>query len=176
LPDISLTQLPGPFIDRRRSKLLRSLYALLHWGLIDLDLRMLIRRVAQLMTVAFSGIILVSWVNEIYDLPYLMRLSGPSEPSYYSASIETLWAFFVLLLVLVGTRALLKQIRYLEGFLPVCSFCKMIRLDDGIWVPVERYLQERSAVKMTHSLCPGCAKKHYGYGEDVGEGSQGGFG
>jgi hypothetical protein len=142
------------------------MYALLHWGLIDLDFKMLLRRVAQLVTVAFAGIIFVSWVNEIYDLPYLLHLGEASAPNYFESAIETLWALFVLFLVLVSTRALLKKIRYLEGFLPVCSFCKKIRVEDQTWVSIEAYLRERSDVKMTHSLCPPCAKKHYDYVED----------
>jgi hypothetical protein len=152
--------------DRRTNPFMRRVYALLHWGLIDLDFKMLLRRVAQLVTVAFAGIILVSWVNEIYDLPYLLRLGDASAPNYFEAAIETLWALFVLFLVLVSTRALLKKIRYLEGFLPVCSFCKKIRVEDQTWVSIERYLSERSDVKMTHSLCPPCAKEHYDYVDD----------
>jgi len=163
------------FIDRRTHKLWRKFYAIIHWGLIDLDFKMLLLRMAQLVSVAFAGIILVSWVNEIYDLPYLLGMAERTPLNCYEASLETLWALFVLFLVLVSTRALLKKIRYLEGFLPVCSFCKKIRIEDDSWVPIERYLQEHSDVKMTHSLCPPCAKKHYGYVEDE-SGTAGGTG
>ena len=121
------------FIDRRKHKLLRKLYVLIHWGLIDLDFKTLLRRMAQLVSVAFSGIILASWVNEIYDLPYLLGVAEQTPRNLHEASIETLWALFVLFLVLVSTRALLKKIRYLEGFLPVCSFCKKIRIEDNSW-------------------------------------------
>ena len=156
----------SPFMDRRKRKLLRRFYALLHWGLIDLDFQTLLKRMAQLVATAFSGIILVSWVNEIYDLPYLLGLADPTPANLYEASIETLWCLFVLFLVLVSTRALLKQIRYLEGFLPVCSFCKKIRNDKGEWIELEEFMHQRTNVKMTHSLCPPCAKEHYGYEDE----------
>ncbi len=42
---------------------------------------------------------------------------------------------------------------------------KSIRVDDE-WVAIEHYLQERSDVQMTHSLCPPCAKKHYDYDKE----------
>jgi len=157
----------GMFLtDRRRYLWLRRLYAIIHWGLIDLDFNTLLRRMAQLVATAFAGIILVTWVNEIYDLPYLMGLSDPSPVNYYEAAIETFWALFVLFLVLVSTRALLKQIRYLEGFLPVCSFCKKIRNDEGQWIELEQFMHEQTRVQMTHSLCPPCAMEHYGYEEE----------
>lgn len=155
----------SPFIDRRKSRFIRRLYAALHIGLIDLDFRTLVKRILQLEIVAIGGIILASWANELYDLPNLLYGAPPSRPNVYECWMETAWALAVMFFVLVITRALLKQIRYLEGFLPVCSFCKNIRVDD-YWVPIEAYLQERADVRMTHSLCPPCAKQHYGYDDE----------
>jgi len=154
-----------PFIDRRRYLFLRKIYAFIHVGLIDLDFKTLVRRIMQLETIAFAGIIAVSWVNEIYQLPSLIYGTARTAPNLYEASLETAWALFVLFLVLVITKALLKQIRYLGGFLPVCSYCKSIRVNDH-WVALEDYLHEHADVKMTHSLCPACAKKYYDYDEE----------
>ncbi len=127
-------------------------------------------RITQLVVIAFIGVISFSWINEVWDLPYLVYNAPSSAPNYFEAWMETGWALFVMLLVLSSTQALLKQIRYMEGFLPVCSFCKKIRVDQD-WVPIEHYLHEHSRVRMTHSLCPLCAKEHYGYieGEIVEE-------
>ena len=157
----------SPFIDRRKHPWLRRMYAILHAGLIDLDFKTLIKRITQLVMIAFAGIIAFTWVNEIYDLPYLLYGASPTPVNLFEAWMETGWALFVMLLVLSSTQALLKQIRYMEGFLPVCSFCKKIRVAQD-WVPIEHYLHEHSRVQMTHSLCPVCAKEHYGYveGED----------
>ena len=49
----------------------------------------------------------------------------------------------------------------LEGILSICAFCKQIRNDDGTWVQVERYVQDRSALKFSHGVCPPCVEKHY---------------
>jgi hypothetical protein len=152
------------FINRRRHPWLRRTYAILHAGLIDLDFKTLVKRITQLIVIAFVGVVAFSWINEIYDLPYLVYQAPPTPVNYFEAWMETGWAMFVMLLVLSSTQALLKQIRYMEGFLPVCSFCKKIRVEHD-WVPIEHYLHEHSRVKMTHSLCPVCAKEHYGYVE-----------
>lgn len=161
----------APLVERRRRPWLRKLYAILHAGLIDLDFQTLVKRITQLVIVAFAGIISFSWINEIWDLPYLVYGAPPTPVNYFEAWMETGWALFVMLLVLSSTKALLKQIRYLEGFLPVCSFCKKIRVESQ-WVPIEHYLHEHSRVRMTHSLCPVCAREHYGYVEEEDEAEQ----
>ena len=55
-----------------------------------------------------------------------------------------------------------REIRVLKGFLPICSFCKKIRVDDQKWQQMEIYIAERSEARFTHTFCPECAKKHYG--------------
>jgi DNA-binding response OmpR family regulator len=54
----------------------------------------------------------------------------------------------------------------LRGILPICSFCKKIRNDEGYWDRVEAYITRHSLAEFSHSVCPECLKKHYpGYEE-----------
>lgn len=53
----------------------------------------------------------------------------------------------------------LKEIKTLEGFLPICAKCKNIRDDKGFWYRVEEYIRDHSEAEFTHSLCPECAKE-----------------
>ena len=55
----------------------------------------------------------------------------------------------------------LTEVKTLRGILPICSFCKKIRDDDGYWNQVEVYVKERSDADFSHSICPVCLKKHY---------------
>lgn len=55
----------------------------------------------------------------------------------------------------------LAEVKTLRGFLPICSNCMKIRDDEGFWQKIEKYIQDRSDVKFSHSLCPDCAKKLY---------------
>jgi PleD family two-component response regulator len=61
----------------------------------------------------------------------------------------------------------LREIKTLEGFLPICSSCRRIRKKDQpperqeSWVPMEQYLDEHGGVKLTHSICPRCIRKLY---------------
>ena len=61
----------------------------------------------------------------------------------------------------------LGHIKRLEGILPICSFCKKIRHEDGdpedqrSWMKIENYLSIRTEAQISHSICPECLKKHY---------------
>ena len=55
----------------------------------------------------------------------------------------------------------IKEIKALRGILPVCSFCKRVRDDQGFWEQVDVYLQKHSLADISHSICPECAKEHY---------------
>ncbi len=55
-----------------------------------------------------------------------------------------------------------KQIQELELMLPLCSNCKKYRTEDGLWLPIEKYLIDTGAPKLTHGICPECSEKLYG--------------
>lgn len=59
-------------------------------------------------------------------------------------------------------RELEQRVEELEGILPICSFCKKIRDEDGRWEQVESYVSHRSAAEFSHSVCTDCEKEHYG--------------
>ncbi len=58
-------------------------------------------------------------------------------------------------------QALLKQIQTLEGIIPICSYCKNIRDDEGYWKRIEEYMTKHSRAKFSHGICPDCMKKHF---------------
>lgn len=49
-----------------------------------------------------------------------------------------------------------REVRQLEGMLPICPKCKRIRTDDNHWEPVERYISKRSVAQFSHGICPEC--------------------
>ena len=56
-------------------------------------------------------------------------------------------------------EAALEEIKTLTGILPICSYCKQIRNDDGYWQQVEEYISEHSEAMFSHGICPACYKK-----------------
>lgn len=58
-------------------------------------------------------------------------------------------------------QQLAARVRVLEGILPICSFCKKIRRDDGDWEQIESYVSQRSEAQFSHGLCERCLQEHY---------------
>ncbi len=55
----------------------------------------------------------------------------------------------------------LKELKTLQGLLPICVGCKKIRDDRGYWKRLEQYLEEHSEAKFSHGLCPDCFAELY---------------
>jgi len=53
----------------------------------------------------------------------------------------------------------LQEIRTLQGLIPICSWCKKMRNDEGLWQQMEHYITEHCDASFTHGICPECAKK-----------------
>jgi hypothetical protein len=72
-------------------------------------------------------------------------------------------------LIVIGATVMLSVVRkraeedvkVLRGLLPICSYCKKIRDDEGYWQQVERYIAARSEADFSHGMCPDCGSKHF---------------
>ncbi len=53
----------------------------------------------------------------------------------------------------------LDEISTLKGVLPICSYCKNIRDDDGLWEQMEAYISSHSDTQFSHGICPDCLAK-----------------
>lgn len=60
----------------------------------------------------------------------------------------------------------LKEIKVLQGLIPICSYCKKIRDDAGLWQQMESYITKHSEASFTHGICEPCAKKHFSVDEE----------
>lgn len=56
----------------------------------------------------------------------------------------------------------MEEIKILRGILPICSNCKKIRSDKGLWEQLEAYIETRTDASFSHGICPDCAEKLYG--------------
>ncbi len=53
----------------------------------------------------------------------------------------------------------LKEIKILKDILPICSYCKNIRDDEGSWKQMESYISSHSDTQFSHGICPDCLVK-----------------
>lgn len=54
-----------------------------------------------------------------------------------------------------------RQVKRLEGLLPICGHCKKIRDENNQWHVLEVYIKDHSAADFSHGICPECLAKHY---------------
>jgi len=59
----------------------------------------------------------------------------------------------------------MADVRQLEGFLSICSYCKRIRTEEQSWEQMEQYISDHSHAQFSHGICPSCfdkAKEDFG--------------
>lgn len=106
----------------------------------------------------FALIILLSWFNELVDLPRYLVGGGPHYRDFRDSMVTTIVVLLIALVVLRLTRQLLARLHYLEGMLRVCAWCRKIGQDDK-WVRIEDYFAHDFQIQTTHGMCPECLKK-----------------
>jgi len=55
----------------------------------------------------------------------------------------------------------LSELRILRGIVPICSYCKRVRTEEGSFESVEQYVGERSEAAFSHTVCPDCLTEHF---------------
>jgi PAS domain S-box-containing protein len=50
----------------------------------------------------------------------------------------------------------LAEVQTLQGFLPICSYCKRVRDDENYWEGVDAYIAKHTNTKFSHGICPAC--------------------
>ena len=118
------------------------------------------KRVLLFETIGFALVIGLVWSDELLDLPHHLLKAPPRPPEYREGALESCAVLALAAGTLLWTRRALAKIRYLEGFLSVCSFCKRIRVGDR-WVPIDVYVTQHSEAVFSHGLCPDCRQEHY---------------
>jgi DNA-binding response OmpR family regulator len=53
-----------------------------------------------------------------------------------------------------------REVKQLEGLLPICTYCKRIRDEADSWSQVEEYVGRRTEAQFSHGICPDCYDRH----------------
>lgn len=111
--------------------------------------------------ISFAIIIIILWIDEIFDFPAILLNAPPTPVNWQESLFES--GLIVLLggIIIRFTSKILKRMRYLEGTLYVCAWCKKIRDIGQNWRAMEAYIDQRADVKFSHGICPECAEKLY---------------
>ncbi len=55
----------------------------------------------------------------------------------------------------------LSEIKTLRSILPMCSHCRKVRDNEGVWERLETYLSDHTDTRFSHGLCPDCLRELY---------------
>lgn len=119
------------------------------------------KQVLSYQLMAFTAMIALIWLDEFLDIPHLLLGSMATPVNWRESLFETLIIAPVGLVIIRNTRILFSRMKYLEGFLRICSSCKKICDEQGNWQPMESYIHDRSEARFSHGICPHCAVKLY---------------
>jgi len=101
--------------------------------------------------------------NPIVDFMNAPAFHGITVMVFFSGNIFIIIGLIVLNFQRVefDLSAAMAEVKTLRGMIPICSSCKKIRDDQGIWNQIEVYIRDHSEADFTHSICPECIKKLY---------------
>jgi hypothetical protein len=111
-------------------------------------------------TLGFALVILTLWLDELTDVPRLIIGREPTPVNYPELVLESGIMLLLGAIVIAVSARLLKRIKYLEGFLFVCSYCKRINVN-GNWIPLDEFISKNTEVSLSHGLCPDCEKEEF---------------
>jgi PAS domain S-box-containing protein len=58
-------------------------------------------------------------------------------------------------------RMALSEIRTLKGIIPICSYCRNVRNDQGAWDQLEANIMANFEARFSHGICPDCLPKTF---------------
>jgi sigma-B regulation protein RsbU (phosphoserine phosphatase) len=90
-------------------------------------------------------------------------ITKPFHPAEFEARVRVAERM-VKLQTALATRVVeledaLSHVQRLQGLLPICSYCKMVRNETNYWQQVEAYITTHSDLELTHSVCPNCLER-----------------
>jgi len=103
----------------------------------------------------------------LFHAVFVMTVMGATENAMLLATMTVARGAVILVMALwfarlaEHERQLLRYVVKLEGLLRICSVCKSIRNEQGVWEPLEAFISDRSDADFTHGLCPRCVARHY---------------
>lgn len=109
-------------------------------------------------SLGFFTIVILTWAEELFTFMHQVLGREAHLPNFQEAAIKT--ALITAVWALSGWEIyrLVSRLSYLESFLHICAWCRKIEHDDK-WMTIEAHLANQTGNKVSHGICPDCAKK-----------------
>ena len=121
------------------------------------------KKIWMVFAVMLTIFVFLTMANEVLDLPHYIL--GDEPTTYPQRRGEMIFELLIYFIVILSSyyyfrKKLEKEIKILEGFIPMCANCKKIRQDID-WKALEEYISENSLANFSHSICPDCIRQLY---------------
>ncbi len=108
----------------------------------------------------FCILVFLIWIDEISDIPHLLFKAQKTPVNFAECITESTIVVVLAVITILITRNMLRRIKYLEGFMRMCSMCnKVYDKHRAQWVELKDYLNKNYELEFTHGFCPECMKK-----------------
>jgi hypothetical protein len=104
----------------------------------------------------FLLIVVITWLDELLDLPHLLFGATPTPLRMGEGMLESSLTVLVGVVVVGITYRAFRRIEYLESLVVMCAWCRRVRAGSE-WLLVEDFLEQQHHAKTTHGICEGCA-------------------
>lgn len=95
----------------------------------------------------------------LYLITVLIILVGSWRFAHYRKNRYSAWLEREKLVNELETS--LAEVKTLQGLLPICSSCKKIRDDQGVWNRIESYISAHTEAQFSHGICNDCLRELY---------------
>lgn len=98
--------------------------------------------------------------DELFDFPHTVFGTLATPVNWAEVVIESSYIVVLASVSLLLTKMLMNRIRFFEGYVPICSYCKKIHSGDE-WLSLETYVTAHSEALFSHGICPECKDVHF---------------
>lgn len=124
-----------------------------------------IKSIIIMEAIGFLAIVVLMWLNEIFDLTYMLLGGEPTPANYPELAVESGFILLFGALVMVISVSLARRIMKLESLFSVCLVCEKVCMPGGnpekqeSWKETDLFVIDKQGTHLTNSLCPACKNK-----------------
>ena len=120
----------------------------------------ILQRLAIVQTIGYGILLFLIIGDEVFDLPHTVFGQRETPINWAETIIESGYILLLGTLSITLSYGLIRRVRFFEGYVPICSYCKRIR-DNNEWMTLEEYVTRHSEAMLSHGICPQCKEEHF---------------
>lgn len=105
-------------------------------------------------------VIAVIWVDEVFDIPFLLFGAQPTPVNWHEALFESVLIFCVGALAIAHNRSILLKVNKIAEVIPVCASCHRTYDNDEFWNILKEGANQYCKSQFVDGICLDCLKKY----------------